>query len=84
MHIGRLIKYIGIGTVAGGIGFLAGGGELPIDLDTAPQQLAERARDAVDELENLEKQDAPITEALNALRDRFVEGARRLAGYVID
>lgn len=84
MRITRLIKYVGIATVAAGIGFLAGGGDVPIDLGAAPEQLAARAREAADELEKLDKQAAPVTDALNSLREKFIAGARRLTGFIAD
>ena len=84
MRLTRLIKYVGIATVAAGIGFVAGGGDVPFDLDAAPEQLAARAREAADELEKLNQQAAPVTDALNSLREKFVTGARRLAGFIAD
>ena len=80
MRIGRLITYVAIAALAGGLGFAAGGGD--VDLEDAPEQLAARARDAAKGLHALDEQEAPVTDALNTLRDRVAEGARRLRGYL--
>lgn len=82
MRIGRFITYIGIAALAGGLGFAAGGGE--VDLEDAPEQLAAHARDAAKGLQALDEHEAPVTDALNTLRDRVAEGAQRLREFLHD
>lgn len=84
MRIVRLIKYAGIATIAGGVGFAIAGGEVEVDLEDAPAQIAATAREAADGLRALDEQEAPVVDALNAVRDRIANGARRLGGYLSD
>jgi len=78
MLIVRLVKYGVIAAMAGTVGFLIGGGELP-DLGGRPRDLAAQARDAVD---GLDQDSDAATGALNYVRDRVSEGARRVAGFL--
>tara|TARA_B110000263_G_scaffold248581_1_gene263836 strand:- start:846 stop:1100 length:255 start_codon:yes stop_codon:yes gene_type:complete len=84
MRIVRLIKYAGIATIAGGIGFAIAGGEVEVDLADAPAQIAATAREAADGLKTLNEKEAPVVDALNAVRDRIANGARRIGGYLAD
>jgi hypothetical protein len=84
MRIVRLIKYAGIATIAGGIGFAIAGGEVEVDLEDAPAQIAATAREAADGLKTLNEKEAPVVDALNAVRDRIANGARRIGGYLAD
>ncbi|TDI25716.1 MAG: hypothetical protein E2P06_04170 [Acidobacteria bacterium] len=81
MRIGRLVKYAGIAAMAGAVGFLLGGGELPNSLRGGPRELVTQARDAA---EALQPEETTVTGALNYLRDRVAEGARRVAGLFDD
>ena len=80
----RLIKYAGIATIAGGVGFAIAGGEVEVDLEDAPAQIAATAREAADGLRALDEKEAPVADALNAVRDRIAKGARRIGGYLPD
>jgi hypothetical protein len=84
MRIVRLIKYAGIATIAGGVGFAIAGGEVEVDLEDAPAQIAATAREAADGLRALDEKEAPVADALNAVRDRIANGARRIGGYLSD
>ncbi len=84
MRIVRLIKYVGIATIAGGLGFAVAGGEVEVDLQDAPAQIAATAREAADGLKALDEKEAPVVDALNAVRDRIANGARRIGGYLAD
>ena len=77
MGIGRLIMYAGIAAMAGAVGFLLGGGELPNSVRGAPRELITGARDTA---EALQQEETTVTGALNYLRDRVADGARRVAG----
>ena len=81
MLIGRLIKYTGVAAVSGTIGFLIGGGRLPDSLRDTPCEITAKARDAADELRQSE---STVTGALDYLRDRVADGARRVAGFLDD
>ncbi len=81
MRIGRLIKYAGIAAMAGAVGFLLGGGELPNSLREAPRELVTQARDTA---EALQPEETTVAGGLNYLRDRVVDGARRVAGFFDD
>jgi hypothetical protein len=84
MRIVRLIKYVGIAAIAGGIGFAVAGGEVKVGLEDAPAQFAATARGAADGLKALDEKNAPVVDALNAVRDRIANGARRIGGYFAD
>ena len=81
MLIGRLIKYAGVAAVSGTVGFLIGGGELPDSLRWAPRELATQARDTA---EALRQEQTKLTGALDYVRDRVADGARRVAGFLDD
>ena len=81
MRIGRLIKYAGIAAIAGGVGFLIGGGKLPDSLRGAPRELATRAQDTA---EALQQEETTVTGALNYVRDRLSDGVQRLTGLLGD
>jgi len=84
MRIVRLIKYVGIAAIAGGIGFAVAGGEVEVGLEDAPAQFAATARGVADGLKSLDEKKAPVVDALNAVRDRITNGARRIGGYFAD
>ena len=79
MLIGRLIKYAGVAAVSGTVGFLIGGGELPDSLRRTPRDLATQARDTA---EALQQEQTKLTGALDYMRDRFADGARRVAEFL--
>lgn len=78
MRIGRLIRYTGVAAISGTIGFLIGGGALPDGLRDTPREITAKARSAADELQ---RNETTVTGALDYLRDRVADGARRVAGF---
>ncbi len=74
MRIGRLIRYAGVAAISGTIGFLIGGGRLPDSLRDTPGQIAAQATATADELQ---RDETTLTGALNYVRDRLSDGARR-------
>ena len=81
MRIGRLIRYAGVAAVSGTVGFLIGGGELPDSLRRAPREVATQARDTADALQ---QDQTTMAGALDYVRDRVADGARRAAGFLDD
>ena len=78
MRIRRLIRYTGVATISGTIGFLIGGGRLPDTLRDTPREIAAQARATADELQD----ETTLTGALNYVRDRVSDGARRATGLL--
>ena len=81
MRIGRLIRYAGVAAISGTIGFLIGGGRLPDTLRETPRKIAAQAKATADELQ---RDETTLTGALNYVRDRVSDGARRVTGLLDD
>ena len=81
MRIGRLIRYAGVAAISGTIGFLIGGGRLPDTLSDTQREIAARARSAAD---GIQRDKTTLTSALNYVRERVSNGARRVTGLFDD
>lgn len=81
MRIGRLIRYAGVAAISGTIGFLIGGGRLPDTLSDTPREIAAQAKAAAD---GLQRDKTTLTSALNYVRERVSDGARRVTGLFDD
>ena len=77
MRIGRLIRYTGVAAISGTIGFLIGGGRLPDSLRGASREITAQVRATADEFR---RDDTTLTGALNYVRARLSDGARRVTG----
>ncbi len=78
MRIGRLIRYGLVAGLAGAVGFLLGGGELPFEMGPASASVTERARDLA---ESLPREEDAVTGVLNDARDSVADGLRRMSGF---
>ena len=81
MRIGRLIRYAGVAAISGTIGFLIGGGRLPDTLSDTQREIAARTRSAAD---GIQRDKTTLTSALNYVRERVSNGARRVTGLLDD
>ena len=77
MLFGRLIRYSAVAAISGTIGFLIGAGRVPDSLREVPRTIAAQQKAASDELE---EEGISLTSALNYVRARLSDGARRVTG----
>ncbi len=77
MRLGNLARYTVVAAISGTIGFLIGADRVPDTLTNASGTVAAQQRAASEQLQD---QGFTLTGALNYLRARLSDGARRVTG----